>query len=135
MNKDQVKRRLLSFTLLALIVASAHAANRVDAGQWETTIEQGGQTHVLKACVTAAEAAAANGDDKTFLESMTKASAKAMAGMGCTFDAKVSGNQVISNSTCHGKQVSSTTTYHGDWYEQVSSNGSKVHAKRIGACS
>ena len=131
MNKDQVKRRLLAVTLLALTVASAHAANRVDAGQWETTMEQGGHTRVLKACVTAAEAAAANGDEKTFRESI----AKATAGSGCTSDIKVSGNQVITNTVCHGKQVSSTTTYHGDWYEQVSSNGSKVHAKRIGACS
>ena len=135
MSKHQVKRRLLTVTLLALSVASAHAANRMDAGQWETTMEQGGHSRVMKTCVTAAEAAVANGDEKTFVESITKASAAAMAGMGCTFDAKVSGNQVISNSTCHGKQVSSTTTYHGDWYEQVSSNGSKVHAKRVGACS
>jgi hypothetical protein len=27
-----------------------------------------------------------------------------------------------------------TTTDHGDWYEQVSSNGMKIRAKRIGAC-
>ena len=122
---------LLSIAVLALTVASAQAANRVDAGQWETTMEQGGHTRVMKTCVSAAEAAAANGDEKTFRESMLKAAAIP----GCTFDAKVTGSQVVSNSVCHGMKVTSTTNYHGDSYEQVSSNGSKVHAKRIGACS
>ena len=122
---------LLSVAALALTATSAQAVHRVDAGQWETTMEQGGRTRVLKACVTATEAAAANGDEKAFRESLVKAA----AGTGCTFDVKVSGNQVVASSVCSGKQNTSTTTYHGDSYEQVSSNGSKVHAKRIGACS
>ena len=122
---------LLSIAMLALTVAEVRAADRVQPGQWETTISAGGQDRVMKSCVTAAEASAANGDDKTFQASVVKIAQDA----GCTIkDVKVSGNQVTSDATCGGMQATSTTTYHGDWYEQVSSNGSKVHAKRVGPC-
>ena len=122
---------LLSITMFALMIATARAADRVQAGQWETTISGGGRERVMMACVTAAEANAMNGDEKTFRAAVVKPAEDA----GCTVkDVKVSGNQVISDATCHGMQATSTTTYHGDWYEQVSSNGTKVRAKRIGAC-
>ena len=122
---------LLSITMLALTVAEVRAADRVQPGQWETTISAGGRDRVLTSCVTAAEASAANGDEKTFRASVVKAAEEA----GCTVkDVKVSGNQVTSDATCGGMQATSTTTYHGDWYEQTSSNGTKVRAKRVGAC-
>lgn len=122
---------LLPIAMLALSVAGARAADRVQAGQWETTISAGARDRVMKSCVTAAEANAANGDEKTFRASLVKSA----EGAGCTVkDVKVSGNQVISDSTCGGHQNTSTTTYHGDWYEQTSSNGTKVRAKRVGAC-
>ena len=130
--KDISRLLLLSVATVALSVASAHAADRVHAGQWETTIDSGARTRVMKSCVTPAEADAANGDEKTFRESL----AKAIAGTGCTVsEVKVSGNQVVTSSLCSGKKGTSTTNYHGDSYEQVSSNGTKVHAKRIGSCS
>ena len=101
------------------------------ARQWETTITAGARDRVLKSCVTAAEANLANGDEKTFQQSVVKTAEDA----GCTVrDVKVSGNQVISDATCGGHQNTSTTTYHGDWYEQTSSNGTTVRAKRVGAC-
>ena len=122
---------LLSIAMLALTVAAARAADRVQPGQWETTITAGARDRVLKSCVTAAEANAANGDEKTFRASVVKTAEDA----GCTVkDVKVSGNQVTSDATCGGMQATSTTTYHGDWYEQTSSNGTKVRAKRVGAC-
>jgi hypothetical protein len=122
---------LLFIAMLALSVAAARAAERVQAGQWETTISAGGRDRVMKSCVTAAEASVANGDEKAFRASIVKTAQDA----GCTVkDVKVSGNQVISDGTCGGMQNTSTTTYHGDWYEQTSSNGTKVRAKRIGAC-
>ena len=122
---------LLSIAMLALTVAAARAADRVQPGQWETTITAGARDRVLKSCVTAAEANLANGDEKTFQQSVVKTAEDA----GCTVkDVKVSGNQVISDATCGGHQNTSTTTYHGDWYEQTSSNGTKVRAKRVGAC-
>jgi hypothetical protein len=123
---------LLSVAMLALTVASARAADRVHTGQWETTIGDGAHARVLKGCLSAADADAMNGNEKAFRDSLVKAT----AATGCTVgDVKISGNQVISNSVCHGKQMTSTTTYHGDSYEQVSSNGTKVRAVRIGACS
>ena len=122
---------LLSIAMLALTVAAARAADRVQPGQWETTITAGARDRVLKSCVTAAEANAANGDEKMFRASVVKTAEDA----GCTVkDVKVSGNQVTSDATCGGMQATSTTTYHGDWYEQTSSNGTKVRAKRVGAC-
>jgi len=122
---------LLPVAMLALTVTDARAADRVQPGQWETTITAGGRDRVMKACVTAAEASVANGDEKTFQASVVKTAQDA----GCTVkDVKVSGNQVTSDATCGGMQATSTTTYHGDWYEQVSSNGSKVRAKRVGPC-
>ena len=117
--------------MLALAAAAARATDRVQPGQWETTITAGVRDRVLKSCVTAAEANVANGDEKTFQQSVVKTAEDA----GCTVkDVKVSGNQVISDATCGGHQNTSTTTYHGDWYEQTSSNGTKVRAKRVGAC-
>ncbi|TMG91239.1 MAG: DUF3617 family protein [Betaproteobacteria bacterium] len=122
---------LLSIAMLALTITAALAADRVQPGQWETTITAGGRDRVLKSCVTAAEANVANGDEKTFQQSVVKTAEDA----GCTVkDVKVSGNQVISDASCGGHQNTSTTTYHGDWYEQTSSNGTKVRAKRVGAC-
>jgi hypothetical protein len=122
---------LLSIAMLALMAAEALAADRVQPGQWETTISAGGQDRVMKNCITAAEASAANSDDQTFQASVVKIAQDA----GCTIkDVKVSGNQVTSDATCAGMHATSTTTYHGDWYEQVSSNGSKVRAKRVGPC-
>ena len=122
---------LLSIAMLALTVAEARAADRLQPGQWETTISAGERESVMQICVTAAHASAVNGDEKTFEASVLKAAQDA----GCTVkEVKVSGNQVTVDATCAGTQATTTTTYHGDRYEQVSSNGSKVSAKRVGPC-
>ena len=105
--------------------------DRVQAGQWEMTIGDGAQGTPTKRCVTVAHANLVNGDDKTFRESLIKAAEE----VGCTVkDIKVSGNQVTLNTVCGGEENMNTTTYHGDWYEQINSNGTKIRAKRIGAC-
>ena len=81
---------LLSIAMLALAAAAARATDRVQPGQWETTITAGARDRVLKSCVTAAEANVANGDEKTFQQSVVKTAEDA----GCTVkDVKVSGNQ------------------------------------------
>jgi hypothetical protein len=122
---------LLSIAMLALTVAEARAADRLQPGQWETTISAGGRDRAMQICVTAADARAVNGNEKTFEASVLKTAQDA----GCTVkDVKVSGNQVTSDATCGGHQSTSTTTYHGDWFEVTSSTGAKVVAKRIGAC-
>jgi hypothetical protein len=122
---------VLLITMLALNVTVARAADRVQAGQWEITIGDGAPGTAMTRCVTAAHANIANGDDKTFRESLVKAAEE----VGCTVkDVKVSGNQVILNTVCGGEENMNTTIYHGDWYEQVNSNGIKVSARRVGAC-
>ena len=79
---------VLSITMLALNVTVAHAADRVQAGQWEMTIGDGAQGTPTKRCVTVAHANVVNGDDKTFRESLIKAAEE----VGCTVkDIRVSG--------------------------------------------
>jgi len=122
---------VLSIMTLALSVTLARGADRVQPGQWEITIGDGAQAAPMRSCVTAAHANVANGEDKSFRAYLVKAAEEA----GCTVkDVKVSGNQVAIDSVCAGEQNMNTTTYHGDWYEQINSNGTKVRAKRIGAC-
>ena len=47
---------------------------------------------------------------------------------------EASGNQVTVTSQCAVGSNTGTTTYHGDSFDSENSNGTKVHAKRIGAC-
>ena len=127
----------ISYGSLALLVAiavqaaGAAAADRVHAGEWETTVESGGKSFSMKSCATPAQAAAMNGDDRMLRDGIEKA----MAGSGCTVTGvKVSGSQVTVSSQCSIGANTGTTTYRGDSYESENTNGTKVHAKRIGAC-
>jgi hypothetical protein len=123
----------LSLVLLSAIAASTAtaAADRVHAGQWETTIESGGRTRAMTTCVTPAEAQAMNGDEKTLKDGIEKAT----AGTGCkVMVVKASGNQVTVSSQCSVGANTGTTTYRGDSYDSENTNGTKVHAKRVGAC-
>jgi Protein of unknown function (DUF3617) len=116
-----------------LIAASTvgAAADRVHSGQWETTIESGGRTHTMKSCVTPEEAQVMNGDESALKASIEKT----VAPTGCKVAAlKVSGNQVTVSSQCSIGPNTGTTTYRGDSYDSENTNGTKVHAKRIGAC-
>jgi hypothetical protein len=47
-------KRFLCLPILMFVssVTAAHAADRVHAGQWETTIESGARTRVMKSCVS-----------------------------------------------------------------------------------
>ena len=127
----------ISYGSLALLVAiavqaaGAAAADRVHAGEWETTVESGGKSFSMKSCATPAQAVAMNGDDRMLREGIEKA----MAGSGCTVTGvKASGSQVTVSSQCSIGANTGTTTYRGDSYESENTNGTKVHAKRIGAC-
>jgi hypothetical protein len=121
---------LATMSTLALTAGLPQAAERIHAGLWETTIESGGRSQVVKQCVTPAEAAERNGDEK----SLRVSAAKAIGQTDCEYQIKVAGNQVVTTTVCHDKKTTSTTTYHGDSYEHESSNGRKVHARRVGAC-
>jgi hypothetical protein len=72
-----------------------------------------------------------NGDDRMLRDGIEKA----LAGSGCTVTGvKASGNQVTVSSQCSKDANTGITTYRGDSYESENTNGTKVHAKRIGAC-
>jgi Protein of unknown function (DUF3617) len=111
--------------------AAAAAADRLQAGLWETTVDAGGTTRSSQACLTPPEAAAMNGTEKMFKDAIEKA----MSGTGCSVTAlTASGNQVTVTTQCGTNAITGTTTYHGDSYESENNNGTKVRAKRIGAC-
>ena len=119
------------FVAIAIAGGAAGAADRVHAGQWETTVESGGRSRIHKSCVTPAEAQVMNGDEKVLKAGIEKATADT----GCTVTAlKANGNQVTVSSQCAIGANTGSTTYRGDSYDSESSNGTKVHAKRIGAC-
>jgi hypothetical protein len=72
-----------------------------------------------------------NGDAKTIRAAVEKVT----AATGCKVtDVKVNGGQVIVASVCAGKENVSTSNYHGDSYESENTNGTKIQAKRVGAC-
>jgi hypothetical protein len=122
---------LALFGAIAVPVSGAEAVDRVHPGQWETTMETGGRSRVIKSCVTPEEAQVMNGDESTLKAGIEKAT----AATGCKLTAlKASGSQVTISSQCSIGANTGTTTYHGDSYESENTNGTKVHAKRIGAC-
>jgi hypothetical protein len=131
MTIDRGSRLLLS-TLVTFLVLPAWAADRVRAGEWETTVNLGGRSMTKSICLTQVDADAINGDAK----SMRAFVEKINEGTNCKVDdIKANGNQVTVTSTCgDGKQRVGTTTYHGDSYETVTSNGMKAQSKRLGPC-
>jgi hypothetical protein len=117
--------------LLASLALSADAADRVHAGQWDTTMTVNGKTRTLSACIPQGEADAMNGD----ANSIRAAVEKSTAATGCKVtDVKVNGGQVIVASICAGKEGLGTTVYHGDSAETETANGAKFLARRVGAC-
>jgi Protein of unknown function (DUF3617) len=118
--------------LLAAVAIPAQAADRVRAGQWETSVDVGGRVMSRSACLSPADADAMNGDAKSFRAAVEKATAPS----GCKVtDVKISGNQVSVTSVCgSGKESVGTTTYHGDSFETVNTNGAKAQSKWVGAC-
>ncbi|MCC7285697.1 MAG: DUF3617 family protein [Burkholderiaceae bacterium] len=117
---------------LSCLAAAAAGANRVKAGQWETTLQMFGQTMTKSTCITPADAAQINGD----VRSMTAYVERVSAPSGCKVqDLRISGDQVSVTSVCGGgKPHVGTTTYHGDHYETVNTNGAKARAKWVGPC-
>jgi len=123
---------------MTLTAGGLSAADRVRVGQWEMVSTGSGATRTQKACVSAEEAAAANGDAKAsraFVEKMIPAS--------CKFtDYKVEGNSISSTMACGSTMVRSVTRYHGDSYESESKTTtggaaeviSHINAKRLGDC-
>jgi hypothetical protein len=122
---------LASACVFAWLALPADATDRIRAGQWDTTLNMQGRTRTMSACVPQVDADAMNGDAK----SIRAAVEKVTAATGCKVaDVKVNGGQVIVASVCAGKENVSTSNYHGDSYESENTNGTKIQAKRVGAC-
>jgi NADPH-dependent 2,4-dienoyl-CoA reductase/sulfur reductase-like enzyme len=129
-----VAAALFTATLL-LGAVDAVAADRVQAGLWETTMTIGtAKPVVTKACITAREAQLMNGDVATLRKYLEESTATKTRGRCAVKNVTVTGNQTIATIACGKIEVTGTTTYHGDHYESSSSNGSKLVGRRIGAC-
>jgi len=130
-----IHRRLRPACLLALgalFALPVGAADRVRAGQWETTLHVAGHAMTKSVCLSQSDADAINGDANSIRMYAEKTGAPA----GCKVtDVKINGNQVSVKSVCaSGKENSGTTTYHGTSYETVNTNGAKAESKWVGAC-
>lgn len=112
--------------------AAASAAERVRAGQWETTVTLGGRTATRSACISTTDANAINGDEKSIQAYVEKISAPA----GCKVrNVRINGNRVDVTTVCAaGKENVGTTTYHGDRSESVNTNGASSQSKWVGPC-
>ncbi|HUL65379.1 MAG TPA: DUF3617 family protein [Burkholderiaceae bacterium] len=131
MSIDRASRLFLA-AIVSFVVLPASAADRVRAGEWETTLILAGRSVTKSVCITQADADALNGDAKSMRAYVDKVN----VGTNCKVDdIKINGNQVTVTSTCgDGKQRVGTTTYHGDSSESVTSNGLKSQSKWIGPC-
>ena len=128
-------------TAIALTLAAAplSAADRIRAGQWEfSTTRAKGEAILSKHCITADEAASANGDANT-ARAYTE---KQAAGRCKVTDYKVAGASVSYAMTCGPRSIRATATYHGDTFEGdqfTKDEGgpeivSHVKARRVGNC-
>jgi hypothetical protein len=75
-----------------------------------------------------------NGDLATLRKYVEDSTAKNTRGRCVVKSVAVKGNQTTVAIACGKTEVVATTTYHGDHYESLSSNGTKIAGKRIGAC-
>ena len=122
----------LSALLLWEAMSCAAAADRVHAGQWQTTVNVAGQSMSRSVCLSADDAALINGDAASIKAYAEKVGAPA----GCKVkDVKINGDQVQITSICaSGKENVGSTTYHGDRYEATNTNGAKAESRRVGDC-
>ena len=117
--------------IFALLALPAVAADRVRAGQWDTTVNVAGETITGATCMSQGDADAMNGDAASVRSFVEKHGVSRQCKVS---EVKVNGGQVVVTSICAGAENVGTTTYHGDSYESVNTNGVKGKAKWIGAC-
>jgi hypothetical protein len=125
---------LLSSAVLLLVTREVRAANRVQAGEWETKATMAGKPTVSKHCITADEARLMNGDEATLRKYVEQSTAEKTRGRCAVKSVSVSDNKTVVTIACGTISVTATTIYHGDHYESTSSNGTTLVGKRIGAC-
>jgi HAMP domain-containing protein len=120
-----------SFTL----TTKALAADRVQAGQWETKMTIGaGKPIASEYCITAAEAKLMNGDVATLRKYLEQSTLEKTKGRCTVKDVVVRDNTTAVTMACGKTELVGTTTYHGDHYESTSTGNTKITGKRVGAC-
>lgn len=125
----------LFFSTLFLCAAGVQAAERVQAGEWETTLSMGtGKPIVAKYCISAAEAKAMNGDEAGLRKYLEESTASNTKGRCTVKSVKLEGDTSSVALVCGKIEVASTTRYFGDRYESKSSSGTAVAGKRLGDC-
>ena len=122
----------LSAVVFACLALSAEAADRIRTGQWAGTTTVKTRTYNTSNCITPDDAAAMNGDAKSFQAYLEKTIPPEI----CKFtDIKVNGSEVIYTSTCKARPPRVVTTqYYGDRFESTSSSGAKSDGKLEGPC-
>lgn len=127
--------KTVAVLLFSFATINLQAADRVQAGQWETTLTMSaGKPMVSKYCIGAAEAKAMSGDEaglRKYLEESTAANTK---GRCSVKSVKLENDTTTVALLCGSTEMSSTTRYFGDRYESKSSNGATVAGKRLGDC-
>ena len=125
---------LLSACVFSCVAFPANAADRVQAGQWESTTTMQGHNSTSSTCMSQSDADALNGDEKA----IRAVSEKGFGIAHCKVtDVKVNGNHVKVTAACDGTPVVSTSDYHGDSFEGTTvteGHGVTIRSKRIGAC-
>ncbi|HEV7239258.1 MAG TPA: DUF3617 family protein [Thermoanaerobaculia bacterium] len=126
---------LFSSAILLLGATNAAAADRVQAGQWETTMTLGtAKPMVTKYCITTREARLMSGDLATLRKYLEESTAANTKGRCAVKNVELNGNRTVVTLVCGKTEVVGTTTYHGDRYESSSSDGTTVAGKRLGNC-
>lgn len=130
-----MKRKYLLAAVLLIGATSAVAAERVRAGEWQTTLKSGtGKPLVTKYCVTAREATAMNGNLAVLRKYLEESTAEKTNGRCAVKKVALNGNRTVVTMVCGKTEVVGTTTYFGDRYESTSSSGTTVVGKRLGKC-
>jgi hypothetical protein len=116
---------------LACLALPAVAADRVHAGQWESTWTGGGRSRTVSNCMTQGDADAMNGDAKAVRAYLEKIIPPSICKLS---DIQLSGGKIVYTSVCNGATNVITTTYHGDSFESTTTTGVTSTGKLTGAC-
>lgn len=139
-SKSPALRAALALMLVSTNLA-AIAADRLQSGEWESTLTTEGDSRTVKFCIVPAEAASMNGDAQAARDYAEQKALK--AGGRCSVKSfTVKGNSVAYSLMCGDRNIENSQTYRGD-----SSNGmitttvqgqptvtTKVKSRRLGAC-
>jgi HAMP domain-containing protein len=124
----------LSTATLLLVSSTAAAADRVQAGKWQTEVTVAGKPMRTEYCISAAEAKLMNGDVATLRKYLEQSTAEKTNGKCAVTKVAIEGNRTIVGIVCGKTEVVGTTSYFGNRYESATSDGSKVTGKRLGDC-